>query len=353
MTYLHDLFISYATANKDVANYVVEKLEARRVRCFIAPRDITSGAEYAKEIVNAISNAKAVLLVFSEQSDQSSFVLREINSAVSRNKMVIPLRIENFMPSEAMEFYLGVTHWLDAFPEILDIHLDNIVHLVNNISCSNHTEEPLTTKIKGPAIIALDELNKIGYDNKKMVMKEIELDYLCIPVDKFNMNDEIEGTFDDWITSAIEYEEDTSALLVVEDEIVGYSDIYPVTDEAYDILIQGKEIIRDDMIALYSLGGVFNAYIAMIALPTEFASQSNYLLFFDWIIEHLKGWKSKNIRFNKIGISVYNKMLEKFVTLFGFEFRTYNPANGKVFETQISDLVKNPAIINRYGQIDL
>lgn len=353
MTYQYDLFISYATANKDIAAYVVEKLESRGLKCFIAPRDIPTGADYAKEIVFAISNAKAVLLIFSSQSDKSAYVLREINSAVSRNKTIIPLRIEDFLPSEAMEFYLGITHWLDAFPQILEIHLDNIVSLVGKMSNATTVKEQPSDGIIGPAIIRVNELSKIGYDHRKMVMKELEIDYLCIPVDKYNMNDEIEGTFEDWIEAAEEYEEDTSALLVINNEIVGYSDMYPVTDDAYRKLINGEVIIRDDMIALYSLGGTFDAYVAMIAIPSEFASQNNYLMFFDWIVEHLTEWKGNDIHINNLGISVYNKMLERFVTLFGFECRTINPAGGKVYEISIQKLVKNPFIIKRYGELSL
>ena len=114
MVFKYDLFISYANENKGIADYIVEKLEKRGHKCFIAPRDIRIGAEYAVEIVTGISNSTAVLLVFSSKSDKSHYVLREINSAVSRNKPIIPLRIEDFLPSEAMEFYLGPTHWLDA-----------------------------------------------------------------------------------------------------------------------------------------------------------------------------------------------------------------------------------------------
>ena len=128
----YDLFVSYATHNKEIAEYVVQKIEARGARCFIAPRDLRSGREYASEIIRGIECSLAVLLIFSSDSDRSAYVLREINSAVSRNKTIIPLRIENFLPSEAMEFYLGPTHWLDAFPQVLETHLDSVFSILNH-----------------------------------------------------------------------------------------------------------------------------------------------------------------------------------------------------------------------------
>ena len=135
MLFKYNLFLSYASENKNIADCIVDRIERRGYKCFIAPRDIWTGAEYAAEIIRGISNSTAVLLAFSSKSDKSHYVLREINSAVSRNRPIIPLRIEDFLPSEAMEFYLGPTHWLDAFPEILDVHLDKIVNILRTPLC--------------------------------------------------------------------------------------------------------------------------------------------------------------------------------------------------------------------------
>ena len=345
-----DLFISYAQQNKDIANYVVEKIEKRGYKCFIAPRDITLGKDYAGEIIKGISNCTAVLLVYSEHSDKSGYVLREVNSAVSRNKTIIPLRIENFVPSEAMEFYLGVTQWLDAYPRILDIHLDDIISIFTSIQ---KREKPINTtpNIIGPALIKMDEISKIGYTPEKVIMKEIELDYLCIPKDKYVINDEIEGTIDDWISTAVEYESDTSILMIYNDEIIGFCDFYPVSDEGYQNLISGKEIIRDSMIEIYDFGGEFNAYIAMIAIAPEYASQKTYMMFIDWIFQHIVEWKNRDILLRNIGISVYSDMLEKFVVRLGFEFKGYNPANGKIYETSMSKLLENAYVQKRYGDL--
>ena len=71
----YDLFVSYATPNRKIAEYVVEKIEKRGKKCFIAPRNIRLGFDYAAEIVNGISNSRAVLLIFSSQSDKSAYVL--------------------------------------------------------------------------------------------------------------------------------------------------------------------------------------------------------------------------------------------------------------------------------------
>ena len=353
MRYKYDLFVSYAKKNITIAQYVVEKLEEKGLHCFIAPRDITTGSDYAVEIVSAISNSTATLLIFSQDSDKSGYVLREINSAVSRNKTIIPMKIENFVPSEAMGFYLGVTQWLDAYPEILEVHVNDIISIVNRINNKDSlTQGQRKAKITDPQLCRIREAMSIGFSGKDILMKEIELDYLCIPQDKYNMTEDTEGTLEDW-ADAIQYEEDTSTLLICNDEIKGFCDFYPVTPESYKDLIDGKVIVRSNMIDLYDLGGQFNMYIAMIAISPELESQKTYLMFFDWIITHLKEWKKSDIEMINLGISVYSDLLEKFVIKFGFSFRGLNPAKGKIYEVSKHDLLSNDMIIKRYGMLEL
>lgn len=348
MLFKYDLFISYASENKDIADYIVDKIEKRGYKCFIAPRDIRTGSEYAVEIIRGISNSTAVLLVFSSKSDKSHCVLREINSAVSRNRPIIPLRIEDFLPSEAMEFYLGPTHWLDAFPAVLDVHLDKVVAIFSGMNNTVAETKDESFSITGPELLKIEDISKVGLDYTALTMKEIEIDYLCIPSDRYEMNDDIEGTFDDWKQTAKEYENDTSILLVKNDEVVGYCDMYPVTEEAYSELISGQVIIRDSMIDLFCMGGTFDVYIAMVGIVPEEATQTNYLMIFDWIFQHLDEWDENDVHVNRVSISVYSDILEKFIKRFEFEFCCLNPAKGKVFENTVEALKNNPLVKKRY-----
>ena len=334
------MFISYATKNADIAQYVVEKIERRGKRCFIAPRDINSGADYASEIIRGISNSLAVLLIFSSESDKSAYVLREINSAVSRNKTIIPLRIENFLPSEALEFYLGPTHWLDAFPQVLDTHLDSILSILKGLSAQS--EEPSVKEIvfSGMQTVGISDLLAAGWTKKQITLREIELDYLCVPSDRYNMNDMTEGVLEDWIDS-VQESADTSCALVRDDQIIGYCDFYPVEKQDFELLRTGSAMINADMIALYAFGGRFDAYIAMVAVEPDHASQDTYLRIFDWIFARLDQWNEEGISIDRIGISVYQPLLEKFSKALGFEYAGINPAGGKIYETTMEKLSEN------------
>ena len=338
--YKYDMFISYATKNADIAQYVVEKIERRGKRCFIAPRDINSGADYASEIIRGISNSLAVLLIFSSESDKSAYVLREINSAVSRNKTIIPLRIENFLPSEALEFYLGPTHWLDAFPQVLDTHLDSILSILKGLSAQSEESSVKEIVFPGMQTVEISDLLAAGWTKKQITLREIELDYLCVPSDRYNMNDMTEGVLEDWIDS-VQESADTSCALVRDDQIIGYCDIDPVEKQDFELLRTGSAMIKADMIALYAFGGRFDAYIAMVAVEPDHASQDTYLRIFDWIFARLDKWNEEGISIDRIGISVYQPLLEKFSKALGFEYAGINPAGGKIYETTMEKLSEN------------
>ncbi len=334
--YKYDLFISHASENKDTANKIVEMLELRGCKCFIAPRDIRTGEEYAVEIVRGISNSVAVLLIFSKDSDQSGYVLREINSAVSRNKNVMPLRIEDFIPSEAMEFYLGPAHWLDAFPEILGQHLDKIINIVDAIKRKNEVAKEKVT-ISQPTLIKVSQISEIELSPRQLVAKEIELDYLAVARGDYIIDESIEGTLEDWVAMVNE-EEDTSILLVQNDELIGYCTMYPMNDEDYNSLINGEKMIRGEMLELYSLGGIYNCYISMMTINPDFEKQQLYLMMFKWVTQHLKEWQDDNIEIKEIAISAYSPILDKFVNKFQFDFVGYNLAKGKIYKIKTSKL---------------
>ena len=49
-----DAFVSYAPADQKVAQVLVEQLERRRLRCFIAPRDVQAGKNPGEAIADGI-----------------------------------------------------------------------------------------------------------------------------------------------------------------------------------------------------------------------------------------------------------------------------------------------------------
>jgi hypothetical protein len=122
----HDVFVSYAQADREPALALTGRLEAAGLRCWIAPRDISPAAEWAQEILDAIAGCQIMLLLFSAGANGSPHVRREVERAVHRNIKVLPLRIENVLPTGSLEYFLSTQQWLDAFPGPLEAHCDRI-----------------------------------------------------------------------------------------------------------------------------------------------------------------------------------------------------------------------------------
>ena len=110
----HDVFVSYASQDAAVANSIVESLEGQGLKCWIAPRDVKPGAQYADAIVRAINEAKAVVLVMSGNAVASSHVAREVERAASKRKPIIPFRIDASGLNPELEYFLSNSQWIDV-----------------------------------------------------------------------------------------------------------------------------------------------------------------------------------------------------------------------------------------------
>jgi hypothetical protein len=138
----HDVFISYSSKDKPAADATCAKLEARQIRCWMAPRDITPGDDWSSSIVDAINGARAMVLVFSANANSSQQIKREVERAVHKGIPIIPLRIENVVPEKSLEYFISTPHWLDAYTEPLDHHLNYLADVLRHILDGKDVPEP-------------------------------------------------------------------------------------------------------------------------------------------------------------------------------------------------------------------
>jgi hypothetical protein len=122
----HDVFISYASRDKPIADAICNYLESRQIRCWIAPRDILPGMQYQEAIIDAIDSSSVMVLVFSVDSNESTHVLTELNEAMSNKVIIIPFRVEDVQPSKSMKYLIGVPHWLDAMNPPMSQHIEKL-----------------------------------------------------------------------------------------------------------------------------------------------------------------------------------------------------------------------------------
>lgn len=113
----HDVFISYSSKNRRVADAMCHVLEEHGITCWIAPRDIPGGTEYGDVINDAIRNCRIFIIIFSEPASLSHWVKGELNVAFNAGKYIIPYRIDETPLRGSMELMLNQMHWIDAVPD--------------------------------------------------------------------------------------------------------------------------------------------------------------------------------------------------------------------------------------------
>lgn len=137
----HDVFISHSTNNRPVANAVCAALERIAIRCWIAPRDVMPGRPYSGEITRAIQQSRAFVLIFSEHSNNSEQVLREVQLAANSRLHIIQFRIDPVVPSDDLEYYLSGPHWLDAVTPPLENHIEQLQNSIKALLALPRAEE--------------------------------------------------------------------------------------------------------------------------------------------------------------------------------------------------------------------
>ena len=142
-----EVFISYSQPDYDCAMELVARIEKEGIQCWVAPRDIAPSTDWAAEIIDAISNARVMVLVFSASSNSSAQVRREVERAVHKQVSILPFRIENVLPSKSLEYFLSAQHWLDAFPPPREPHYARLVdHLRSQLGASGPAPDIASTQ---------------------------------------------------------------------------------------------------------------------------------------------------------------------------------------------------------------
>lgn len=151
-----DIFISYSSANKNIADNIVSYLEKQGHRCWYAPRDILPGTRWVSAINTAINSSRIFLLIFTDKSNDSRQVANEVALAFNAGKIIVPFKCNEIPMNPELEYYLTRVHWFDAtcYPykeDILDdlgIYIDKLMkdgdpssHTVSRVHKGSYTEK--------------------------------------------------------------------------------------------------------------------------------------------------------------------------------------------------------------------
>jgi succinate dehydrogenase hydrophobic membrane anchor protein len=109
------IFISHASKDLETAQAVCEALERRGFDCWLAARNVGPGENFQEAIVRALRAAQVMVLIFSAHANRSSEIRKELAIAGQNDLAVIPVRVENVLPDDALAYEFATRQWVDAF----------------------------------------------------------------------------------------------------------------------------------------------------------------------------------------------------------------------------------------------
>lgn len=150
-----DVFISKSTKDDEIALSICKILEQNGIECWISNRDLKTmpGELYARDIVEAIEEAKLVLLILSKNSNKSKHVTNEVSTACDKGQKVFVLQIDDVLPAKEFEYYLSqeqrlideqITKTGDFSQVVLSIA--KYLEFIEIHSCSNFVDEEYVKK---------------------------------------------------------------------------------------------------------------------------------------------------------------------------------------------------------------
>ena len=71
------------------------------------------------------------VLVLSENANESIFVKREVERAVSKGKPIFPIRVREVLPSRSLELFISSAHWIDAWKPPMEKYLERLAQSIS------------------------------------------------------------------------------------------------------------------------------------------------------------------------------------------------------------------------------
>src|SRR5690348_4145423 len=141
-----DVFISYQSDDKECADRVCEALERQNISCWIAPRDIPVGSEWAAAIVEGIQRCHSFVVILSSHSSSARQISREAELADDQKLPIFTFRIEDVQPPPGLLYFLSNVQWLDAFDGRFESSLTRLAEVVRK----NAAYPAQVTKLRVP-----------------------------------------------------------------------------------------------------------------------------------------------------------------------------------------------------------
>src|SRR5712692_8260507 len=108
------VFLSYASADRDRALHIADRLEALGIPVWIDRRSIVGGTSWGAEIVRGIRNCAVLLVACSPAAVVSPNVQQEVQVAWESRRPILPLILEPTELPEALVYPMAGRQWIEV-----------------------------------------------------------------------------------------------------------------------------------------------------------------------------------------------------------------------------------------------
>jgi formylglycine-generating enzyme required for sulfatase activity len=133
------LFISYAHVDRKQVYPEIKALYERGYRIWY-DEGITPGSEWSEEIAQAINGCDMFIVFISRSAIQSSNVRREISFALNKNKLFLPVHLEEVSLPPGLELSMGNVQWVMKWKMSVDVYTRKLLNALPG-SCLGETKQ--------------------------------------------------------------------------------------------------------------------------------------------------------------------------------------------------------------------
>lgn len=195
-------FISYSSKNQTSADAMRALFKKHNIDTWMAPYDIPAGSEYAEVLYDALTGCSCLVLMLTDVSQNSQWVKKEVNIAITNGKTVIPVKLEDVELNSSMKLYLNDQQIVPVHViEEKSIEIQNILHSVIGFTGENSVASFVSEEIPNeettfestPKKIELTVWSPVNTDvylnNKKHLVMKIDhnsgFNYKCNSINVF------------------------------------------------------------------------------------------------------------------------------------------------------------------------
>lgn len=148
------VFLSYASADRDHALAIADRLEAAGIHVWVDRRAIPGAASWGKEIVEGIEGCAAFILCCSEAALSSRNVTQEIQLAWEAKRPYLPLLLDRTPVPNDIRYFLVGYQWVEVLDRPEQVWIPDVLRALAGLGLvparAEQTAEAPTTDVPEP-----------------------------------------------------------------------------------------------------------------------------------------------------------------------------------------------------------